>query len=130
MIGSLKKNLILLIALIYLVFACDYVLFCRRDTSVVNMFGCFYSPKSQIKTTPSQEVKISSVNKRQLLHTFLSRPRVINNTPFSIKFSLVIITLLFLFTYSNLKDKSLVFLRNKYFSFLYTDIEFYQCWRI
>jgi hypothetical protein len=127
MISSLKRNLILITALVYLVFACNYVLLCRRNTRVINLMECFYPQKSQIKTTHST---ISSANQRHLLHNFLSRPRVISNPIFSIEFSLTIITLLFLSGCCNLRNQSLGFLRNKYLSYLHTDIKFYQCWRI
>ena len=127
MITSFKRNLILITTLVYLVFACNYVLLCKRNTSVINLLECFYSQKSQPKTLPST---ISSANQRRHIHNFLSRPRVINNPVFSIKFSLIIITLPFLSAYYNLKNQSWAFLRNKHLSYLHTDIKFYQCWRI
>jgi hypothetical protein len=126
----LKKYLILVLTLIYMIFACSYVLFCHRNSRIIKLSDCFNSLSSKQKTTITPLIKSSSTNHSPFSHTFLSRPRVISNRVALINFSLTIVTLLFFFTFFNLKNLSFSFLRYKYSSYPHTDIRFYQCWRI
>jgi hypothetical protein len=126
----LKRYLILVLTLVYMIFACSYVLFCHRNTGIINLPDYFKSNSSKQKITITPVIKSSSTNHSPFSHTYLSRPRVISNRVALINFSLIIITLLFLFTFFNLKNLSFSFLRYKYSSHQHTDIRFYQCWRI
>lgn len=126
----LKRYSILVLTLVYMIFACSYVLFCHRNTRVINLSDCFNSLSSKQKITITPIIKSSSSNHSPFSHTFLSRPRVISNRLALINFSLIIVTLLFLLTFFTFKNLSFSFLRYKYSSHLHTDIKFYQCWRI
>jgi hypothetical protein len=126
----LKRYSILVLTLVYMIFACSYVLFCHRNTRLVNLSDCFNSLSSKQKITITPIIKSSSTNHSPFSHTFLNRPRVISNRVALINFSLIVVTLLFLFTFFNFKYLSFSFLRYKYSSYLHTDIKFYQCWRI
>ena len=128
----LKRYSILVLTLVYMIFACSYILFCHRNTRVVNLSDCFnsLSSKQKITITPTIKIKSSSTNHSPFSHTFLSRPRVISNRLALINFSLIIVTLLFLLTFFNFKNQSFPFSRYKYSYHLHTDIKFYQCWRI
>jgi Na+/melibiose symporter-like transporter len=128
--GTFRRNLILITAIVYMIFACSYVLFCRRNVRIVNVIDCFNSSSSKQNINTLSIEKSSSTNHSPFSHVFLSRPRVISNRSVSLNFSLIIITFLFLFTYYNLKNQSQVFFKDRRFLYLHTDIKFYQCFRI
>ena len=75
MSARLRRNLVLITALIYLVFACSYVILCRRNTTIINLLDCFKFSASAnvVKGT----IKIESQATSPISHKFLSRPRVV-----------------------------------------------------
>lgn len=111
----LKKNLVLITALIYTIFACNYVLLCKRNISFVKpIAGCNLSTLIQsanktliIKGPSSQRLPVSD--------KFLSRPRVVTNRLTLPDFSILAITFLLLFTPFVKKRQSFLFI--DFFSF-------------
>lgn len=77
MSNALKRSLILIVASVYLVFACSYVIFCIRNTSVINLPDSFRPPVS--KHNAALAIKSVSNSENHLIHNFLNRPRVIAN---------------------------------------------------
>lgn len=124
----LKRNLILITALVYTAFACSYVLLCSRDARVVNLFDCFYSSVSKPKAT--QLIKRSPTNRVPLSHKFLSRPRVVTNKTAYLDFSIVAITFLSLFIFFAKKEQSFLLISTLSLFDPCPGIIFLRNWRI
>jgi hypothetical protein len=126
----LKRNLILLTTVIYLFFACSYVLLCKRDNGVINLFSCFYSTVSGVKTSTSPIIKTASANPSPLSHKFLSRPRVVINRLLLANFAVVAIVLLSVFNLNLSSKRSSLQIIIKHSTFRRPDLAFYHNWRI
>ena len=94
----MKRILILITALVYIVFACNYVLLCKRNTGVVNLFECFNLPAAKSGSSVPLLLKSPSHQNTPVSTNFLSRPRVIITRMASPDFSIVAISFLLLFT--------------------------------
>jgi len=125
MFVGIKRNLVLLTALIYMIFACSYVLLCRRDTSVVNLVDCFYSFTSKQNVSP---VIKSPIPHSPIANKFLSRPRVVFNRPVLLSFVLTAVTILSFFVFSFLNYTALIIVSTSHFKC--PGIVFLRSWRI
>ena|ERR1700761_3880589 len=94
-----KRNLILITALVYTIFACNYVLLCKKNTGVVNLIECFNSIIVKQKLRLPAVVKNPSQQNIPVANQFLSRPRVIINRVTLPDLSIVAIAFLLLFTF-------------------------------
>ena len=101
----LKRILILTTALVYTIFACNYVLLCKRNTGVVNVFECFSLPAAKQGPGVPMVLKSPSHQNTPVSSNFLSRPRVIITRMASPDFSIVAITFLLLFTFIVKKEQ-------------------------
>jgi len=127
---ALKKKLVLFVAVVYTVFACDYIVLCNRNTHTINLL------QSINLVFAKKEIKISSVNKSSSTKKktgkkgFLARPRVIIQKMGVPDFSIV--TLLFLLLFSVCFFPTLNFLSVHSFRLAnpYPGIIFFNNWRI
>ena len=104
----MKRILILTTALIYTIFACNYVQLCKRNTGIVNLFECFNLPIAKPSTSIPLILKSPSHQNTPVSTNFLSRPRVIITRMASPDFSIVAITFLLLFTFLVKKERFLL----------------------
>ena len=103
---TLKKILVLVIALVYTIFACNYVLFCKRNTSVLSAVPAYNSLASKQGGNTAQIIRGSSSQELPVSHKFFSRPRVVTNRPTLPDFSILAFTFLLLFTVFEKKHQS------------------------
>jgi hypothetical protein len=113
-----------------MVFACDYVLFCKRDTRVINILSFFSSFQSQQKAGNSQVIKSAPTHKTPLSYSFLSRPRVVIKQIAIIDFALMVIAFLTPFIFFSVKAQFSKIITTSPFFRPCPDIIFYQNWRI
>jgi hypothetical protein len=95
---TLKKNLVLITALIYIIFACNYVLLCKKSIGIVNPVPVYNLPVSIQSANTTPIIKESSPRRLPVSNKFLSRPRVLTNRLTLPDFSILAITFLLLFT--------------------------------
>ncbi len=100
-----KRNLILITALVYIIFACNYVLLCKRNIRVLNLVECFNLLTAKQNSGAPLLLKGSSHQNTPVSTQFLSRPRVIITRIASPDFSIVAITFLLLFTFLVKKEQ-------------------------
>jgi hypothetical protein len=100
-----KRNLILITALVYTIFACNYVLLCKRNIRVLNLVECFNLLSAKPNADVPLLLKGPSHQNTPVSTQFLSRPRVIITRIASPDFSVVAITFLLLFTFLVKKEQ-------------------------
>lgn len=100
-----KRNLILITALVYTIFACNYVLLCKRNIRVLNLVECFNLLTAKQNSGVSLVLKDPSHQNTPVSTQFLSRPRVIITRIGSPDFSIISITFLLLFTFLLKKEQ-------------------------
>jgi len=105
-----KRNLILITALVYTIFACNYVLLCKRNIRVLNLVECFNLVAAKPNSGVPLLLKEPSHQNTPVSTQFLSRPRVIITRIISPDFSIVTITLLLLFTFLVKKEQFFLFI--------------------
>jgi hypothetical protein len=127
---ALKKNLVLITALIYTIFACNYVLLCKRNIGIVNPVPCCNSLVSIQSANTTLIIKESSSQKLPVSDKFLSRPRVVTNRLALPDFSILAITFLLLFTLVVEKRQSFLFLDFFAYPNACPGIVFFGNWRI
>jgi hypothetical protein len=125
-----RKILVLIIALIYTIFACNYVLFCKQDSGVVSSIPVYSSLAAKQAGNTAQIIRASSSQEFPVSHKFLSKPRVVTNRLTLPDFSILAFTFLLLFTLFEKRRQSFVAAN----LFSYTDpcpgIIFFHNWRI
>jgi len=127
---TLKNFLVLITALVYTIFACNYVLFCKRNPGIVRLVPAHNPVVSKQGNNTIQMIRGASSQEFPVSHKFLSRPRVVTNRFILPDFSILAFIFLLLFTLFEKKRRS--FLAVDFFS--YPDpcpgIIFFHNWRI
>jgi len=127
---SFKKSLVLLIAVIYTVFACNYVAFCNRNTTTINLLQSIkvIFTKQGVKT--AEAINWFLAKKSQGKTKFLSRPRVINQKMPVVDFSVVASLFLLLFVTFSFSNHFFLFVNTFHQPNPYPGIVFLNNWRI
>jgi len=128
--NTIKRNAVLVTILVYLVFACNYVVLCKRETSVVNLFNCFHSPNTLQKKSAPEVVKKSASPGKSTFPKFLSRPRVISTKTVNHNLSQSISVLLFVFAFFAITNCLSHYIKNKFFLLPSSRLIYYCSWRI
>jgi hypothetical protein len=127
---TLKKNLVLITALIYIIFACNYVLLCKRNIGIGKPIPSFNSAVSIQLTNTILIIKESSSQRLPVSGKFLLRPRVVTNRPILPDFSLLATTFLLLFILFVKKGQPFLFIDFFPAPNLFPGIIFFCNWRI
>jgi len=127
---ALRRNLILLTTLIYLVFACSYVVLCKRDNRTINLLSIFQCGSSHSKIAVAAEIKSACTNALPILNKFLIRPRVLFNRIQSTNFFLFAVTLLSIFIFGPFSKRSILLIGPDHFSLYHFGLAFCYSWRI
>jgi hypothetical protein len=125
-----KRNLILITALVYTIFACNYVLLCKRNIRVLNLVECFNLLAAKPNPGASMLLKGPSRQNTPVSTQFLSRPRVIITRIASPDFSVVAISFLLPFTFLVKKQQYFLFISTPFSIDTSPDIIFLRSLRI
>ena len=126
----LKKNLVLITALIYTIFACNYVFLCKRNIGFVNPIAGCNLPALIQSANKTLIIKGPSSQRLPVSNKFLSRPRVVINRLTLPDFSILAITFLLLFTLFAKKRQSFLFIDFSSYPNPRSGIVFFNNWRI
>ena len=127
---SVRRVLVLIMALVYTIFACNYMLLCKRNISVVNLVRGRYSLVSKQRAGTIPIIKNSSSQRPPVSNKFLSKPRVITNRLNLPDFSILAFTFLLLFTLFAKKRQSFFVIDFLSYPDRCPGIVFFGNWRI
>jgi hypothetical protein len=127
---ALKKNLVLITALIYIIFACNYVLLCKTNIGIIKPIPRYNSPISVQGANTTLIIKGSSSQRLPVSNNFLSRPRIVTNRLTLPDFSILATTFLLLFTLFVKKRQSFLFINFFSSPAYFPGIMFFCNWRI
>jgi hypothetical protein len=125
-----RKILVLITTLVYTIFACNYVLFCKRNIGAVSPNMAYSTLVAKQAGNVAEIIRGISSQGLPVSHKFLSKPRVVTNRLTLPDFSILALTFLLLFTLFEKKRQS--FFAADIFSYPHPcpGIIFFQNWRI